>query len=123
MSTSLRILVFKSKPYRREKRSTAVSRIIRKQAEVTRVSTRSVRLDEEAESALAEIINRTGVSISEAIKIGLIEYRNSARKTRKKSPSDFFASYDFGEGGYTIAPARKSKAALKAKLKNKPGKK
>ena len=80
---------------------------------------RSVRLDEEAESAMAELINHTSVSISEAIKMGLVEYRNSARKTCKKSPSDFFASYDFGEGGYTIAPARKSKTALKAKLKNK----
>ena len=85
------------------------------------MATRSVRLDKEAESALAEIINRTGVSISEAIKMGLVECRDSARKTRKKSPSDFFASYDFGEGEYTIAPARKSKAALKAKLKNKSG--
>jgi hypothetical protein len=86
------------------------------------VGTRSVRLDEEAESALAEIIDRTGASISEAIKMGLVECRDSARKTRKKSPSDFFASYEFGEGGYTIAPARNSKAALKAKLKNKTNK-
>ena len=81
---------------------------------------RSVRLDEEAELALAEIIERTGLSISEAIKTGLIERRDSARNMRKKSPAGFFASYDFGEGGYTIAPARDSKAALKAKLKNRP---
>jgi len=81
---------------------------------------RSVRLDEEAESALAEIIDRTGVSISEAIKNGLIERRDSARKICKKSPAAFFASFDLGEGGYTIAGARESKAALKTKLKNKP---
>ncbi len=53
---------------------------------------RSVRLDDEAESALAEIMERTGVSISEAIKTGLIERRDSARKTSAKSPSVFFAS-------------------------------
>jgi len=83
------------------------------------VGIRSVRLDEEAESALAEIIERTGVTISEAIKIGLLERRDSARKMRKKSPSDFFASFDLGGGGYTIANARESKDALKTKLKNK----
>lgn len=53
------------------------------------MSTRSVRLDEEAESALAEIIGRTGLSISEAIKKGLIEYRNEARNIALKSPASF----------------------------------
>ncbi|MCP5207426.1 MAG: ribbon-helix-helix protein, CopG family [Hahellaceae bacterium] len=80
------------------------------------MSTRSVRLDEEAESALAEIIGRTGLSISEAIKKGLIEYRNEARNIALKSPASFFEQFDLGEGGYAIAPARNSSRAIKEKL-------
>jgi hypothetical protein len=76
-------------------------------------------LDEEAESALAEIIDRTGLSISEVIKYGLIEYRESSRHRSTKSPADFFETFDLGEGGYTIAPARQAKEAIKTKLKNK----
>ena len=83
------------------------------------MGTRSVRLDEEAESALAEIIGRTGLSISEAIKNGLIEYQELSRHRSTKSPADFFDTFDLGEGGYSFAPARQAKEAIKTKLKNK----
>lgn len=80
------------------------------------MGTRSVRLDDEAESALAEIMSKTGLSISEAIKNGLIEYRNEARNITIKSPSDFFDKFDLGDGGYTSAPARNARHAIKEKL-------
>jgi antitoxin component of RelBE/YafQ-DinJ toxin-antitoxin module len=83
------------------------------------MGTRSVRLDDEAESALAEIVGKTGVTISEAIKCGLIEYRNKARKISAKSPFEFFTHFDLGEGGYTKAPAREAGKSIKAKLKEK----
>ena len=83
------------------------------------MGTRSVRLDEEAESALAEIIGRTGLSISEVIKYGLIGYQESSRHHCAKSPTEFFETFDLGAGGYTIAPARQAKEAIKTKLKNK----
>ena len=80
------------------------------------MGTRSVRLDAEAESALAEIIGREGISISDAIKNGLIEYRNGARNSAPKLPSEFFENFDLGEGGYTIASARHARQAIKDKL-------
>jgi hypothetical protein len=83
------------------------------------MGTRSVRLDDEAESALAEIVGMTGATISEAIKCGLIEYRAKARMSPGKSPSDFFSSFDLGEGGYMKTPARDAGKSIKAKLKAK----
>ena len=83
------------------------------------MATRSVRLDEEAESALADIIGRTALSISEVIKNGLMEYRESSLCQTTKRPSDFFKSFDLGEGGYSISPAREVKQAVKHKLKNR----
>lgn len=81
------------------------------------MGTRSVRLDDEAESALNEIIDRTGCSISDAIKEGLLEYRLKTVASSKKKPSDFFEEFDLGEGGYALAPAREAKSAVKDKLR------
>jgi hypothetical protein len=80
------------------------------------MGTRSVRLDDEAERALGDIIDRTGLSISDAIKQGLIEYRRRALAAASRKPADFFREFDLGEGGYAIGSARDSKALLKRKL-------
>lgn len=81
------------------------------------MSTRSVRLDDEAELALADIVKRTGMSISDAIKQGLVSYREIAMNNTLKRPADFFTQFDFGEGGYTIGAARDSKSLLNNKIK------
>jgi len=81
------------------------------------MGTRSVRLDDEAEAALNDILNRTGCSISDAIKEGLMEYRVKTLAASEKKPADFFAAFDLGAGGYALAPARTAKTAIKAKLK------
>lgn len=77
---------------------------------------RSVRLDEEAERALRDIVERTGISISDAIKRGLIEYRRIALAASSRRPADFFDEFDLGEGGYAIGPAREAKTLIKQKL-------
>lgn len=80
------------------------------------MTTRSVRLDEEAERALADIRRHSGQSISAAIKLSLIAFRDSTLDAPARKPSEFFVGYDFGEGGYSIGPARDSKRLLKEKL-------
>ena len=82
------------------------------------MGSRSVRLDQESESALSEVMAKTGLSISEVIKKGLIAYRETARRGGKKSPADFFREFDLGEGGYGTAPARQAQEAVKNKLRN-----
>ena len=83
------------------------------------MSTRSVRLDDEAESALDAIISRTGLSISDAIKQGLIIYKEIALKTQMKKPADFFDHFDFGEDNSISINARDSKNLLKEKIRSK----
>jgi len=83
------------------------------------MSTRSVRLDAEAENALEEIVNCTGMSISDAIKQGLVAYRNVAMETATIQPSKFFREFELGEGGYSTGDARRSKTLLKDKLRSK----
>lgn len=83
------------------------------------MGTRSVRLDKEAESALTDIVDRTGLSISDAIKQGLITYREKALSMTTKTPSQFFRDFDLGHGGYSFGAARDSKRLLKEKLHSK----
>jgi len=83
------------------------------------MSTRSVRLDDEAENALKDIVDHTGMSISDAIKQGLVAYRAIAIEKANRKPSEFFQKFDLGNGGYSLGPARQSKQLLKDKLKAK----
>lgn len=83
------------------------------------MGTRSVRLDEEAENALEEIVNCTGMSISDAIKQGLVAYREIAMETVTKKPADFFLGFDLEQGGYSIGNARHSKMLIQEKLRSK----
>lgn len=87
------------------------------------MSTRSVRLDDEAEKALSEIVDRTGLSISDAIKQGLIVYREKSLADAVRKPADFFREFDKGAGGYAIGPARQAKTLVRQKLRNRHKKK
>ena len=80
------------------------------------MSTRSVRLDDEAENALKDIIDYTGMSITDAIKHGLVAYRAIAIEKANRKPSEFFQNFDLGNGGYSLGSARQSKKLLKEKL-------
>lgn len=81
------------------------------------MGTRSVRLDNEAEDVLSEILKKTGMSISDAIKQGLMAYREKAKSQNHKNPSDFFKGCDLDEGGFSLGPARQSRSILKDKIK------
>lgn len=80
------------------------------------MTTRSVRLDHEAEDALADIRRRSGQSISGAIKHSLIAARDAAVAGQQRKPAEFFEDYDFGEGGEALGPARESSRLVKEHL-------
>jgi hypothetical protein len=83
------------------------------------MGTRTVRLDEEAEKTLAMLRKKTGLSISEVLKRGLIVYRASALDEASMKPYDIYSQLDLGEGGYAVAPARKAKTAVADAIKRK----
>lgn len=80
------------------------------------MGTRSVRLDDEAEGALAEIVGKTGMTISEVIKQSLVVYRDSSRATQDKDPYAFIESLDLGAETSTLGSARDSKKILRERL-------
>ena len=80
---------------------------------------RTVRLDDEAEAVLAELRQRTGLSISEVLKRGLASYASVSRDAVAETPYEIFRRLDLGPGGHAVAPARDAKAAVASVIEAK----
>ena len=86
------------------------------------MATRTVRLDDEAEKALIEVREATGLPISEALKRGLKALRDEVtRKTPTRTPYDVFRELELGEGGSASAPAADVKRAVRQTISKKLG--
>jgi hypothetical protein len=83
------------------------------------MSTRTVRLDDEAEKTLQRLRSLTGLSISEVLKRGLSAYEPEALARTARRPYDIYRELDLGEGGHAQAPGREAKAALVDAIRQK----
>jgi hypothetical protein len=85
------------------------------------MAVRTVRLDEEAEKALAHIIRTTGLSISGALKQGLLVLCTQLAQPTHQAPYDIYAALDLGPGGYAIAPSTETRRGVQEVVKRKLG--
>jgi hypothetical protein len=83
------------------------------------VATRTVRLDDEAEAALQQIRDATGLPISEALKQGLQSLRQRVAEESRKSPYDIYQRLDLGPGGYASVPSSDTRRGVVAVLRKK----
>jgi hypothetical protein len=83
------------------------------------MATRTVRLDDEAEAALQQIRETTGLPISEALKQGLQSLRQQVRDDARRRPYDVFRLLDLGPGGYAIAPSTDTRQGVAKALRRK----
>lgn len=83
------------------------------------MATRTVRLDAEAESALREIQQATGLPISEALKRGLRSLHEQVTREAGRSPFDVYDQLDLGPGGYAIGPSTDTRRAVREAVKRK----
>ena len=83
------------------------------------MATRTVRLDAEAESALREIRQATGLPISEALKRGLRSLHEQLTSEAGRSPFDVYDQLDLGPGGYAIGPSTDTRRAVREAVKRK----
>ncbi len=80
---------------------------------------RTVRLDDEAEAVLADLRQRTGMSISQVLKRGLEVYASTSPDMPAKTPYEIYRGLDPGPGGHAVAPASDAKAAIARAVKEK----
>ena len=83
------------------------------------MATRTVRLDDDAEAALQQIREVTGLPISEALKQGLQSLRRQVREASQRRPYDVFRQLDLGPGGYAIAPSTETRQGVATALRKK----
>ncbi len=80
---------------------------------------RTVRLDEATEKVLAQIVTVTGLSVSAAVKKGLLVLRNDVVREAHRVPYDIYKELDLGPGGYAIAPATQTRRGVRAAIRRK----
>ena len=85
------------------------------------MATRTVRLDEEAESALQEVREATGLPISEALKRGLRVLQDQVRGGVERTPYEVYRQLDLGPGGYARAPSADTRRGVRQALRKKHG--
>ena len=83
------------------------------------MSTRTVRLDDDAELALREIRAATGLPISEALKRGLRVLRDQVRTESRRTPYSVYSKLDLGMGGWAIAPSTDVREGVRRALAKK----
>ena len=80
---------------------------------------RTVRLDDEAEAALRQIREVTGLPISEVLKQGLQSLKQQVREVSEQRPCDFYELLDLGPGGYASAQSTETRRGMAAALRKK----
>ena len=85
------------------------------------MGTRSVRLDDETEKALARLARTTGMSISEILKRGVSSLEAKVAEKGFRKPWEVYSKLEVGSGGYARAPARAAKAAARERIRSKHG--
>jgi hypothetical protein len=85
------------------------------------VSVRTVRLDDEAEKALEQIMRIAGLSISGAFKRGLLLLRDDLVQKAQRMPYDVYAELELGPGGYATAPSTDTRRGVREAVKRKLG--
>jgi phytoene dehydrogenase-like protein len=85
------------------------------------MATRTVRLDEEAEAALRQIREATGLPISEALKRGLRSLRDRVQRESARTPYEIYRELDHSPGGTAIAPSSDTRRGVRAAIRKKLG--
>jgi hypothetical protein len=89
--------------------------------EMTIMSIKTVRLDDETEKALEQIIQTTGFSISDALKRGILLLRDEISRQAGRVPYDIYAEFDLGPGGYATAPSTETRRGVQEAIRRKLG--
>ncbi len=82
---------------------------------------RTVRLDDDTERLLSQIVQRTGMPISAALKEGLRVLYSELSMGKSNRPYTIYEELDLGPGGYAIAPSSDTRKAVREAIARKLG--
>lgn len=82
---------------------------------------RTVRLDDDDETLLAEVVKTTGLSMSKALAQGLRALRDRVVAAPPRTPYEIYAALDLGPGGYAVAPSTQVRRGVRRAIRRKLG--
>jgi hypothetical protein len=85
------------------------------------MSSRTVRLDEDTERVLEDLVRETGLSISAVFKRGLLALHDQQSQQTPRTAYEIYEGLDLGPGGYAIAPSTEARSGVKEALRRKLG--
>jgi len=85
------------------------------------MAARTVRLDEETEKILEQLVQTTGLSISAVLKQGLIAFREQMAHPVGRSAYEIYEELDLGPGGYALTPSTETRRGVQEALRRKLG--
>ena len=83
------------------------------------MSIRTVRLDNDSETLLDQLVQATGLSISAVFKRGLQSLKTELAETKRPSSWDIYEQIDLGPGGYSIAPSTEVRRGVQEAIRRK----
>ena len=83
------------------------------------MGTKTIRLDDETEQILQQIIRSTGLSISGALRKGLFVLHREIDQHANRAPYDVYRKLDLGPCGYAIAPSTQTRQGVRKALQKK----
>jgi len=85
------------------------------------MASRTVRLDEDTEEVLEQLVKGTGLSISAVFKRGLLALRNQLPAQPQRKPYEIYKELDLGPGGYGTASSAEAKRGVREAIRRKHG--
>jgi hypothetical protein len=83
------------------------------------MASRTVRLDEDTEEVLEQLVKGTGLSISAVFKQGLMALRDQLAAQPQRTPYDIYQELDLGPGGYAVAPSTETRRGVQEAIRRK----
>ncbi len=80
---------------------------------------RTVRLDQEAEAALREVREATGLPTADVFKRGLHTLRGQVKPEGARRPYEIYREIDLGPGGYAVSPATETRHGVARAIRRK----
>lgn len=85
------------------------------------MASRTVRLDDETEKVLDDLVQKTGLSMSALLKQGLLVLKDRLADEVQRTPYAIYAELDLGPGGYAIAPSTETRRGAREAIQRKLG--
>jgi hypothetical protein len=83
------------------------------------MAVRTVRLDDDTEKILEQLVEGTGMSISALLKQGLLALKDQLSPQPQRSAYEIYEELDLGPGGYAVAPAIESRQGVQEAIRRK----